>query len=192
MFKNMDNNMIKSIYQMQGMNITDEQLKFMKNNMNPDLMKMAADMNPSFPIPSNNNSNTQNSNNLNTNNSNGSNLNNENQSTDNSNSNNAHVSIPAQQPIQNPFGNGGFPNMDMNGMMDLISKNPNIMNMMGPQMSNMFGNANGMDPNLMMNSMQTILWVVSLPTRIKQFLSSAKGKISILCLLILIIAYFFR
>ena len=174
------------------MNITDEQLNFMKNNMNPDLMKMAADMNPSFPIPSNNNSNTQNSYNLNTNNSNGRNLNNENQSSDNSNSNNAHVSIPAQQPIQNPIGNGGFPNMDMNGMMDLISKNPNIMNMMGPQMSNMFGNANGMDPNLMMNSMQTILWVVSLPTRIKQFLSSVKGKILILCLLFLIIAYFFR
>lgn len=191
MFKNMDNNMIKSIYQMQGMNITDEQINFMKNNMNPDLMKMAADMNPTFPAPSNNNNN-QNISTQNTTNS-GDNLNSENYSSNSPNANSSSVNNTNQQQNPNPFGSGGFPNMDMNSMMDFIQKNPNIMNMMGPQMSNMFGGgANGMDPNLMMNSMQTILWIMSFPSRIKQFFSSTKGKILILCLLFLIISYFFR
>lgn len=182
----MDNNMIKSVYQMQGMNITDEQINFMKNNMNPDLMKMAVDMNPNSPIPSSNNSNNTTENKK-------TNLNNE--SYDNVNNSNNNISVSnqnQQQPVNFPFGNGNLPNMDMKSMMDFISKNPNIMNMMGPQMSQMFGNGNGMDQNLMMNSMQTILWFMSIPTRIKQFFSSTQGKILILCLLFLIIAYFFR
>ena len=187
MFKNMDNNMLKSIYQMQGMNITDEQVNFMKNNLNPDLMKMAADMNPSFPNPSNNSSLIKNSTNSNTNS-----LNTEHYSSNNSNINNISLSNPNQQPMPNAFGNGAFPNMDMNSMMDFMQKNPNIMNMMGPQMSQMFGGQNGIDPNLMMNSMQTILWILSLPTRIKQFFSTIKGKVLLICLLFLIISYFFR
>jgi len=176
---------------MQGMNITDEQLNFMKNNLNPDLMKMAAEMNPTFPIPSNTNSSSQN---LTTSNTDiyTNNLNNENSSPYNSNTNSINFGNQTKQPMPNPFGNGSMPNMDMNGMMDFIQKNPNIMNMMGPQMSQMFGGANGMDPNLMMNSMQTILWIMSLPTRIMQFFSSVKGKVLLICLLFLIISYFFR
>lgn len=187
--------MIRSIYQMQGMTITDDQINLMKNNMNPELMKMAADMNPGFPT-SNNSSNThsqtsvKNNSNSNSNN----NLNTEDNIYHNDNTSaSLNSSTSAQKPTSNPFGSAGFPNMDINSMMDFIQKNPNIMNMMGPQMNNMFGGANGgMDPNLMMNSMQTILWIMSLPTKIKQFFSSTKGKLLIMFILFLIISYFFR
>lgn len=177
---------------MQGMNIPDDQINFIKNNLNPDLMKMAADMNPSFPIPSSGDSSMQQStNNQNTNKNN--NLNNESYSSKNANNASVSNQTQQQQPMTNPFGNGGMTNIDMSSMMDFIQKNPNIMNMMGPQMSQMFGGAaNGMDPNLMMNSMQTILWIMSLPSRIKQFFSSIQGKVLLICLLFLIISYFFR
>jgi len=188
----MDNNTIRSMYQMQGMNLTDEQINFMKNNINPNMMKMAAEINT--PLPNTNSYSTNNDSNIN-NQSNSSNIDNNNLINENQISNiiNNNVNnVSGQQQMPNAFANG-FPNMDINSMMDFIQKNPNIMNMMGPRMSNMFGGANsGMDPNLMMNSMQTILWIMSLPTRIKQFFSSLRGKLLLLFLFILIISYFFR
>lgn len=166
MFKNMDTNTIKAMTQMQGMNLTDDMINMMKNNITPEMMKMAASVN-------NTNSNISS---INTNN-----------YTDALNNND---SINSNNPSTM---NGGLPNMDMSSMMNFIQKNPQIMNMMGPQMSNMFGGANpNIDPNMMMSTMQTIFWIISLPSRIKNFFTSTRGILLIICIITLIYAYFFK
>ncbi|EAR89195.1 tetratricopeptide repeat protein (macronuclear) [Tetrahymena thermophila SB210] len=47
MVKNMDNAALKSMYKMQGMDLTDEQINMMKNMMTPDMIKAASSMDPS-------------------------------------------------------------------------------------------------------------------------------------------------
>jgi hypothetical protein len=200
MFKNMDNSFIKSMMQMQGMNISDEQLNMMKNNLNPQLMKMAANTNTNnIPVQIPSYTNTQNSNlnysnnNLNTEPNTNSNITSSNSNITSSNSNVNNYSSPS----------AGFPdlgNMDMSKMMEFIQKNPQMMNMMGSQMSGMFGGGGGangangnpnIDPNLMMNSIQTILWLMSIPSKIKQFFYSTQGKLFIL-LLVFLLGYYLK
>lgn len=177
MFKNLDNSFIKSIMQAQGINMTDEQLNFMKSNMNPQMMKMAANtnVNSNF-IPSNLNSSTSTST-----------VNNRQNETINSNGN---------QSSKDSSFSGGIPdmaNIDMSKMMEMIQKNPQMMNMIGSQMNSMFrGGHNGnldIDPNIMMNSMQTIFWIMSVPTRIKNFLLSFRGMLLFVLIIAIITAY---
>jgi hypothetical protein len=198
MFKNMDNSFIKSMMQMQGINMTDDQLNLMKNNMNPDMMKMAANTQsnniPSF--PGNGNMPSFPNNNTNSSNSNSENLNREPSPTQENQANQNSNNITNTNNTPSPAGFPDMGNMDMGKMMEMIQNNPQMMNMMGPQMSQMFGNgANGapnMDPNLMMSSMQTILWIMGIPSRIKQFFSSTRGKLLILLIVVLIGSYFYR
>ena len=190
MFKNMDNATIKSMMQMQGMSMSDDQINLMKTSINPQIMKMAASNNPPPSFLNNNPNNITTS-------TPSQNIPISEQNQENNLNNEQIFSNNNQKP--NIFPTGGFPdmaNMDMGSMMDFMQKNPQIMNMMGPQMSKMFGgngNGNGnMDPNLMMNTMQTILWVFSIPSRIKQFFSSLRGRLLILFIIILIIAYIYK
>lgn len=200
MFKNMDNSLIKSMMQMQGINMSDEQLNMMKNNMNPQMMKMAANA-PSNSIPNFRNNTKSKSN---------SNLNRDSNSTPENKNTNTN-SIPEEQNVNtntnnnynntNNSSSAGFPypdmgNMDLGKMMEFTQKNPQFLKMMGPQMSQMFGGGeNGnpkMDPNLMMNAMQNILWLLNLPSRIKQFFLSTRGKLFILVIIVLIGSYLYR
>ena len=176
MLKNMDTATIKSIMSMQGMSISDEQIDMMKNNMSPEMMRMMKGQtgrgfgnmgmpNSKIGIPASNNTNL---------------------------SNNLTGSGPTQ-PEQNqmpPF-KGAFPdlkNMDMSSMMKIINDNPQLMNMMGPQMSKMFGE--GANNDMMMKSMQNILWLVSLPSKIKAFFTSTRGMMFLILVMGLIIAYY--
>ena len=86
------------------------------------------------------------------------------------------------QPPQMPNLN----NMDFSQMMDFVKKNPELLKMVSPQLSQMMGGKN-VDPEIMMKSMENILWIFSLPGRIKRFMLSWRG----ICFVILIIAIFF-
>jgi len=203
MFKGMDNTTIKQMMQMQGMTMTDDQINMMKNNINPDMFKMMAN-NPEmmenaakFKMNNSGNSNTTttpptqtNSRRTETN------IDREesyggmeqNISNNNSVSNNT-----TPNPMSFP---GGFPaNMDMSSMLNFVQSNPEMMKMMGPQISSMMGGMGGQgggNPDMMMNAMQNILWVMSIPQRIKAFYKSTRGMIILVCAIILIIAYFYR
>ena len=177
MLKGIDNSTIKSMMSMQGMNLSDEQIEMMKN-VNPQMLQMAKKSKINFD-PS---SATTNRNNT------------------IPNYSFPNTSIPSDVTERNiPNSNtveptSTFPNlnsMDVNGMFKMIQDNPQLMNMMGPQMANMFG-ANGGNQDVLMNSMQNILWLMSLPQRIKAFLKSSRGIIFISIVLILIIAYFYN
>jgi hypothetical protein len=77
-------------------------------------------------------------------------------------------------------------NMDFSQMMEFIKKNPELLKMVSPQLSQMMGGKN-VDPELMMKSMENILWIFSIPSRIKKFMLSWRG----VCLIIFIIAIFY-
>lgn len=155
MFKTMDNNTIKSMMKMQGMDITDEQIHMMKNSMNPEMLKMMG-QNANFPI--------------------------NNQKTDSSNNNSTSVSSNNPTPQ--------LPNMDMSAMMKIIQSNPDLIKSMAPQLAGMFGN-NG-NPEMMAKAMENVLWLVTLPQRTKQFVTSRQGLLVIAIILGLLIAYFYR
>ena len=163
MMKNMDNATFKNMMKMQGMDISDDQLNMVKNSMNPDMFRMMAKNSDKFdnlPTPTKTNS-----------------LDNENvppQTT--------KPTTTQQQPFNMPQ------NMDMSSMMSFIQNNPQLLNMMGPQFSQMFGNN---DPH-MMKAIQNIMWLMSMPQRIKAFFSTTNGKMLILVIIVLIIAYFYR
>lgn len=178
MLRGMDNSTIKSMMSMQGMNLSDEQIEMMKN-VNPQMLQMAkknqVQINPA-----------------------GINTNMTNQSIPNNSLSNDSVAstvpnrnISNNNPIDQTNAFPNLNNMDMNGMFKMIQDNPQIMNMMGPQMANMFG-GNGGNQQVMMNSMQNILWLISLPQRIKAFITSPRGILFISIVLILIIAYFYN
>ena len=177
MLRGMDNATIKSMMSMQGMNLTDEQIEMMKN-VNPQMLQMAKKSKINFDRSS-------------------ATINTENKTPNNSFSNSSISSSVTERNISNmnpiePI--NSFPNMnnmDINGMFKMIQDNPQLMNMMGPQMANMFG-ANGGNQEVIMNSMQNILWLISLPQRIKAFLKSSRGMLFISMILILILAYFYN
>ena len=165
MLRSMDNATIKSMMAMQGMNLSDEQIEMMKH------------VDPSM-------------------------LNNVKKSRMNMNQNNMNVNFSTNgtavinstpptmtQPTPNAFPN--LNNMDFNSMLKMIQDNPQLMNMMGPQMANMFGGS-GANQQAIMNSMQSILWLLSLPQKIKSFFSSTRGMLFISFIIILIIAYFYN
>ena len=77
-------------------------------------------------------------------------------------------------------------NMDFQQMLDFIKKNPELLKMISPQLSQMMGGKN-IDPEVMMKSMEKIMWIFSIPGRIKRFMFSWRG----ICFIIFIIAIFY-
>ena len=169
--KAMDNQTLKNMMAAQGMNISDQQIEMMKQSLSPEVFKMMKDPNfnpPNMGNPFNNNINNNNSNNITNNNNISNNINNTNQSGN----------MPPQMP--------NFANMDFQQMMDFIKKNPELLKMISPQLSQMMGGRN-IDPEVMMKSMEKIMWIFSIPGRIKRFMLSWRG----VCFIIFIIAIFY-
>ena len=180
-FKNMDNNMIKSIFSMKGQNLNDDQINMMKMQMNPNLLKMAAKSNMG-----NINANTG----INDTNVNSSHTHSQNCSHEN---NQESVATPSQNNNSNTNSQKAptFPaGMDFSSMMSFVQQNPELLkNVMGnSNMAGMFGN----DNNAMMGSMNTILWLMGFPQRIKNFFNSTQGRLFIAFIIFLIISYFYR
>ena len=93
----------------------------------------------------------------------------------------------------NQHGNNNMPpqmpnlaNMDYQQMFDFIKKNPDLLKMVSPQISQMMGGKN-IDPELMVKSMEKIMWLFSLPGRIKRFMLSWRG----ICFIVFIIAIYY-
>ena len=162
--KQMDNQTLKNLMAAQGMNLSDQQIEMMKASLSPELIKMAQNQNFSNPNPMTN-----------------TNINNINNNTNNNINNNTNINNNVQPP-QMPNLN----NMDFSQMMDFVKKNPELLKMVSPQLSQMMGGKN-VDPEIMMKSMENILWIFSLPGRIKRFMLSWRG----ICFIILIIAIFY-
>ena len=162
--KNMDNQILKNLMRAQGMELSDQQIEMMKMSLSPELLKMAQNQN--FPNQMPNQMSNQN---INTNNNKNNNL-----SKDNSNNN-------AQAPQMPNFGN-----MDFTQMMEFVKKNPELLKMVSPQLSKMMGGKD-IDPEIMMKSMENIMWIFSIPGRIKRFMLSWRG----ICLIVFIIAIFY-
>ena len=158
--KRMDNQTMKNLMAAQGMNLSDQQINMMKNSLSPELLRMVQNQN--FQNPNMNANGNINSNNIN------------NTINTTSNSNNP------QQQMSN------LGNMDFSQMMEFIKKNPELLKMVSPQLSQMMGGKN-VDPELMMKSMENILWIFSIPSRIKKFMLSWRG----VCLIVFIIAIFY-
>ena len=158
--KRMDNQTMKNLMAAQGMNLSDQQINMMKNSLSPELLRMVQNQN--FQNPNMNANGNINSNNIN------------NTINTTSNSNNPQQQMP------------NLGNMDFSQMMEFIKKNPELLKMVSPQLSQMMGGKN-VDPELMMKSMENILWIFSIPSRIKKFMLSWRG----VCLIILLIAIFY-
>ena len=77
-------------------------------------------------------------------------------------------------------------NMDFTQMMEFVKKNPELLKMVSPQLSKMMGGKD-IDPEIMMKSMENIMWIFSIPGRIKRFMLSWRG----ICLIVFIIAIFY-
>jgi hypothetical protein len=178
MIKTMDTATLKSMMAMQGMNLSDDQIAMMKNSMNPEMVRMMKGMKGNAMNNSNNYSPPANSYSNNS-------------ISGSSQGSSVNTTTTTATPPQMP----SFPdmkNMDMSSMLKFVQDNPQIMNMMGPQMSQMFGGgaAGGVNNDMMMKSMQNIIWLMSLPSRIKAFFSSPRGLVLLGVFLVLIIAYF--
>ena len=161
--KEMDNQTLKNLMRAQGMELTDQQIEMMKMSLSPELLRMAQNQNFQNSIPNQNiNTNNINTNNINTNN----------------NTNNNNSAQGQQMP--------NLGNMDITQMMEFIKKNPELLKMISPQLSQMMGGKN-IDPEIMMKSMENIMWIFSIPGRIKRFMLSWRG----VCLIVFIIAIFY-
>ena len=160
--KSMDNQTLKNMMAAQGMNLTDQQIEMMKMSMTPETMKMMRD--PNFQVPQMNNINTA-TNNINTNN-------------NNINTNNNQIPQMPQMP--------NLANMNMQEMMEYLRKNPDLLKMISPQLSKMFGGKD-IDPEIMMKSMEKIMWIFSIPGKIKKFFCSWRG----ICFIVFIVAIFY-
>ena len=154
--KSMDNQTLKNMMATQGMNLTDQQIEMMKMSLTPETFKMMRD--PNFNPP-----NISNTSNINTN---------------TNNSQQGNNNIPPQMP--------NLANMDYQQMFEFVKKNPDLLKMVSPQLSQMMGGRN-IDPEIMMKSMEKIMWLFSLPGRIKRFMLSWRG----ICFIIFIIAIYY-
>jgi hypothetical protein len=119
--------------------------------------------------------------NINTNNINNFFNNNNNNTNNNSNNNNNNNNLNRSQTMNNPqMPNIG--NMDFQQMLDFIKKNPEIMKMISPQLANLMGEKG--DSEMMIKAVEKILWIFSIPSRLKKFFTSWRG----ICVIILFIA----
>ena len=105
---------------------------------------------------------------------------------------NNNVNINNNQTTNNPIPNKMPPNMpnlanmDFQQMLDFIKKNPELLKMVSPQLSKMM-DGKDIDPEIMMKSMEKIMWIFSIPGKIRRFLISWRG----ICFIIFIIAIFY-
>ena len=164
----MDNQTLKNMMAAQGMNLSDDQINMMKMSLTPETFKMMRDPNFNPPHMGNAFNNNNINNNVNNNN------NNNNQTTNN---------LPPQMP--------NLANMDFQQMMDFVKKNPELLKMVSPQLSKMMGGKD-IDPEIMMKSMEKIMWIFSIPGRIKRFMLSWRGVCFIVFLIAIIYGLFFR
>lgn len=74
-------------------------------------------------------------------------------------------------------------NFDMKSMMDFVSKNPDLLKSMGP----MLGGKNGELPP----QLETIMYLLSLPQKIKSFFTSTRGMLTVGLIIVLIVSYFY-
>lgn len=172
-FKSLDNATIAQMMRNQGMNITEEQIEVLKNNVSPDTIKMAREnfsrsKSQAFPSNPTPNMNSPFQGNL--------------------QPQAQPQAQPQSQPIQQPQ-MPNFPsmpnlqNMDFQSMIKFLKDNPEMMKMISPQLANMFGGKNG-NPDLVMQALEKLLWIFSIPSRIKRFFTSFRG----ICIVILFIA----
>lgn len=215
MMSTMDNDTIKNLMKSSGMgmDLNDSQIEMMKNMFkNPDAIKNC--MNSINNNPQNINNQTNNMNSMNnTTNMQNMNTNQEALNTTNTSVNpnpspggmdfskmselmskNPDLMKMAMHSMGGMCGNkeGGMPNpgnMDFSQISDMMSKNPELMKMAMSSMG--MGGVEGADPNMMMNSMQTILWLMSIPSRIKNFFKSTRGILFSLIIVILFISYYY-
>lgn len=200
MFSSMDTNTIKTMMKAQGMDISEEQINLMRNKdliktahkqmkENPDLVNERLKyMKPNLNAQANINTNNSGLNaNINANYRNEETISNIKSNNDISASNNASMN---QNNNSNPFANmanmpglGNMGNMDMKSMMDFVSKNPDILKTFFG--NNKDGKGNGMPPQF-----ETIMWLLSLPHKIKSFCTSPKGLLIIGLFIYLIYSYF--
>jgi hypothetical protein len=103
----------------------------------------------------------------------------------NNNTNNSDNNININNNVQPPQ-MPNLNNMDISQMMNFVKSNPELLKMFTPQLSKMMGGKN-IDPEIMMKSMENILWIFSIPGRIKRFMLSWRG----ICFIILIIAIYY-
>jgi len=166
-FRNMDNATIKSLYAMNVQNLSDEQINMMKMQMNPSMLKMAAKASTG-----------------------GTNMNAGINTNSDSSTTCTHNQPTQVQANTNTGSAPSFPQgMDFSSMLKFAQQNPDMLkNMMGN--SGMFGG--GQDNQKMMQSMETIFWLLGFPQRIKSFFGSTQGKIFIAFVIMLIIAYYYR
>ena len=157
--KSMDNQTLKNLMASQGMNITDQQIEMMKTAITPETLKMLKNNN--FQPPNINNPNIQN-----------------NQNNQNISNNNINNNAMPQMPNLN--------NMDFSQMMNFVKSNPELLKSLSPQLSQMLGGKN-IDPQIMMKAMDNIMYLVSIPGRIKRFFLSWRG----ICFIIFIIAIYY-
>lgn len=199
MFASMDNQTIRSMMAAQGMNLSDDQINLMKNRdliknakqqmkNNPEIYEKVKQMkssgiNPSSQFNTNYSSNTNDQSRTSPTTNNTSVSSNSSNTNNNTNMNNVN---PGSFPDMSTFPK----NMDMKSMMDFVSKNPDMLKMISPQMAQMFGGNNGGDNKQMQSMMETIIWLFSLPQRIKKFCTSPTGLLIIGLFLYLIYNYF--
>ena len=183
----MDNETIKSMLKANNLDISDDQVNFLKNKETFNYINNQIKSNPYIQenVKNYNNNNNRNNDNIIDNK-----IDNNNNNKINRSTNKEDTNIPNNNP--NLLKDFNFPkNFDMNSIMEFISKNPNILNNMGPQFSNMFGPNNNNSQNLI-RVINTITYLISLPQKIKSFIKSTKGIIIISLILVLIISYIFN
>ena len=182
--KSMDNQTLKNMMASQGMNLTDEQINMMKMSLTPETLKMMQNPNLNIPNYNMNNNNNNINNNINNNNIN----NNEINTSSNNNNNGLNRNQTMNNPSMPNLPNLG--NMDFQQMLDFIKKNPEIMKMISPQLSNMMGGKG--DPDMMIQMIEKMLWIFNIPSRLKKFFTSFRGICFIILFIALIIAFFKR
>jgi len=173
-FRNMDNNTIKNIYNMKGQNLNDDQINMMKMQMNPSMLKMASNYQFGQNTNQTNNKPQPQPPKVEEDN-------HQHQTACTHNNNQTVTSNQNNKPMNFPQ------NMDFSSMLKFAQENPEFLkSMMGSQ----FGG--GKDNNAMLGSMNTILWVLGFPQRVKNYCKSTQGMITIFLIIMLIIAYFYR
>ena len=160
-FKSMDNATIVQMMRSQGMNMTEQDVELLKGNVNAETLKMARQNFSQSQPPSSPTSQSS-------------------QSTTSSQSvPNPQMQMPNMSSLPN------LQNMDYQSMLKFLKDNPQMMKMISPQLAKMFGGKEP-DPDMVMTALEKIMWICSIPGRIKNFFTSWRG----ICFTILLIALF--
>lgn len=174
--------MFKNMMKSQGMDMSDEQLNMMTNMMTPEMMRMAGNMSKSGMMPPNMGTTAG--------------------------STPSATSGSASAP-QNPFGSGGFPNMNMSGdqsdqmknmasemfnnpdmlinMIKMLKSNPN--NPMTEMLKQQFPNAS---PGMLSSAVSALSWFILAYAYMKKVWSYTITKILFFCFCVYVVAWFIK